>query len=240
VSGVGLPARPGNGLGGGWWCVMMAGDRGMAGGGAVLSRAQLVAGVPLALAVSRFRFASLRRAGAHPYALVGARPGMPGILWQNGWRNGDLTDIVLAYGYPHAVSRPFIEVATCFAGFPPGKVPSLEVAMARAEHRDVLVARGEWEVAGGPFDDDTPAAVPAGGHRRDERMVSVDGAERPVMVVSRGEYAALQFGEGAVVVMAVARSGFPGELAFALTDDLEPYFAGYRRLVRGFLRPWSR
>jgi hypothetical protein len=212
----------------------------MAGGGVVLSRAQLVAGVPLALVVGRFRFAHLRRAGARPYALAGTRPGMPGILWQEGWREGDLTDVVLAYGYPHTVSRPFIEVATCFAGFSPGKVPSLEVAIARAEHRDALVARGEWEVDGGPFDDDTPAAVPAGGHRRDERVVSVDSVERSVVVVSRGDYAALRFGEGGIVVMAVARLGFPGELAFALTDDLEPYFAGYRRLVRGFLMPWSR
>jgi hypothetical protein len=215
---------------------MMVGDHGMAVGGVVMSRAQLVAGAPVALAVGRWRFGRLRRAGARPYALTGE---LPKILWQDGWSSGELTDVVLAYGYPHAVSRPFTEVETCFAGSP-SAAPSLEVAIARAEHRDEFFARWEWVAAGGPFDDDTPAAVPAGGHRRDERMVSVDGAERPVMVVSRGNYAALRFRDGAVVVTAVARFGFPGELAFALIEDLESYFAGYRRLVRSFLVPWSK
>jgi hypothetical protein len=50
----------------------------------------------------------------------------------------------------------------------------------------------------------------------------------------------LRFRDGAVVVTAVARLGFPGELAFAVVDDLESYFAGYRRLVRSFLVPWSK
>jgi hypothetical protein len=59
-------------------------------GVAVLSRAQLAAGAPLALAVARFR--------------------------QEGWRDRGLTVVVLAYGYPHTVSRPFIEVASFFAG----------------------------------------------------------------------------------------------------------------------------
>lgn len=59
-------------------------------------------------------------------------------------------------------------------------------------------------------------------------------------VVSRGDYAALRFRDGAAVVTAVARLGFRGDLAFAVTDDLESYFGGYRRLMRGFLVPWSR
>ncbi len=150
----------------------------------------------------------------------------------------DLTDVVLAYGYPHALPRPFIEVETGFAGSS-SAAPSLEVAIARAEHRDEFFAWWEWVGAGGPFDDETPAVVPADGHHRDERMVSVDGAERPMVVVSRGDYAALRFRDGVVVVTAVARRGFPGELAFAPADDLESYFAGYRRLVRSFLVPWS-
>jgi hypothetical protein len=225
-------------LGWGGGAVMMVGDHGMAVGGVVVSRAQLVVGAPVALAVGRWRFSRLRRAGARPYALAGILPGMPGILWQDGWGGGDLTDVVLAYGYPHAVSRPFTEVETCFAGSP-SAAPSLEVAIARAEHRDESFARWEWVNAGGPFDDETPADVPADGHRRDERMVSVEGAERPLVVVSRGDYAALRFRDGAAGVTAVARLGFPGELAFVLTDDLESYFAGYRRLVRSFLVPWS-
>jgi hypothetical protein len=201
-----------------------------------MSRAQLVVGAPVALAVGRWRFGRLRRAGARPYALAGT---LPEILWQDGWRDGSLTDVVLAYGYPHAVSRPFTEVETCFAGSS-SAAPSLEVAIARAEHRDESFAQWEWVDAGGPFDDETPATVPAGGHRRDQRMLSVDGTERPAVVVSRGDYAALRFRHGAVIVTAVARFGFPGELAFGLTDDLEAYFAGYRSLVRGFLLPWSK
>jgi hypothetical protein len=214
----------------------MIGDHGMAVGAVVMSRAQLVVGAPVALAVGRWRFSKLRRAGARPYALAGT---LPEILWQDSWRDGSLTGVVLAYGYPHAVSRPFTEVETCFAGSP-SDAPSLEVALARAEHRDEFFGRWEWVGAGGPFDDERPATVPADGHRRDERVVSVDGVERPVVVVSRGDYTALRFRDGAVVVTAVARFGFPGEPAFALVDDLEAYFAGYRRLVRGFLLPWSK
>ena len=30
--------------------------------------------------------------------------------------------------------------------------------------------------------------------------------------------------------------GFPSVLSFCVIDDLEPYFAGYRRFVLGFLR----
>ena len=61
-----------------------------------------------------------------------------------------------------------------------------------------------------------------------------------VVVLSCGDYAALRFRVGTVAVTAVARLGFPGEPAFAATDELEPYFAGYRRLVRGFLVLRSR
>ncbi len=116
----------------------------MAVGAVVMSRAQLVVGAPVALVVGRWRFSRLRRAGARPYALAGTRPG---ILWQDGWSGGSLTDVVLAYGYPHAVSRPFTEVETCFAGSS-SAAPSLEVAIARAEHRDEFFARWEWVGAG--------------------------------------------------------------------------------------------
>jgi hypothetical protein len=100
-------------------------------------------GAPVALAVGRWRFGRLRRAGARQYALAGT---LPGILWQDGWSGRGLTNVVLAYGYPHTICRPFTEVETCFAD----------------------------------------------------------------------------------------------ELAFALIDDLEAFFAGYRRLVRGFLLLWSK
>lgn len=202
-----------------------------------MSRAQLVAGAPVALAVSRFRIAKLRRARPHPYALAEVPPTMPRILWSEGWGPG-LTDMVLAYGYPHAVAKPLIEVATCFAErdcF----IPSLEEAITRAEHRDAFYARSEWVNAGGPFDDSLPdeVPVPARAFDRDNRLVGVDGEEQAVTVVSSGDYAALRFRQGSVVVTAVARSGFPEPLAFRAIDDLEPYFAGYTRFVLGWLRP---
>lgn len=201
-----------------------------------MSQAQLVVGAPVALAVSRFRFAKLRRVRPHPYALVEMPPIMPRILWSEGWGRG-LTDMVLAYGYPHAVAKPLIEVATCFAEHD-CFVPSLEEAIARAEHRDVFFARREWVDAGGPFDPVPEVSVPpASKFGRDERPVSVDGQERVIAVVSYSDYAALRFRQGSAVVTAVARSGLPQMRSFRAIDDLEPYFAGYTRFVLGWLRP---
>jgi hypothetical protein len=200
-----------------------------------VSRAQLIVGAPVALAVSRFRFAKLRRAQPHPYALTETASALPKILWSEGWGPG-LTDMVLAYGYPHAVSRPLIEVATCFAErhcF----LPSLEEAITRAEHRDAFYARSEWVDSGGPFDPMPAISVPARDFGRDERTVGIDGEERATTVVSYGDYAALQFRQGSAVVTAVARLGFPDVLSFQAIHDLEPYFAGYRRFVLGWLNP---
>lgn len=64
----------------------------------------------------------------------------------------------------------------------------------------------------------------------------MDGEERTGTVVSHGDYAALRFRQGPVLITAVARLGFPPVLSFRVIDDLEPYFAGYRRSVLGFLR----
>lgn len=200
-----------------------------------MSRAQLIVGAPVALAVSRFRFAQLRRAQPHPYALAEIASALPRILWSESWGPG-LTGMVLAYGYPHAVFRPLIEVATCFAErhcF----LPSLEEAIARAEHRDAFYATSEWVDSGGPFDPMPGIPVPAREFGRDERTVGVDGEERATTVVSYGDYAALRFRQGSAVVTAVARLGFPDVLSFQAIDDLEPYFAGYKRFVLGWLKP---
>lgn len=199
-----------------------------------MSRAQLVAGVPFALAIARFTSAKLRRAHPHPYALASA---LPKILWSDSWGPG-LTEVVLAYGYPHTVSRPMIEVATCFAE-QDCSFPSLEVAIARAEHRDACFARSEWADAGGPFDPMTGASVPDRQLGRDERTVTVDGEERVVTALSYGDYAALRFRQGSAHVMAVSRLGPSDGLSFRAADDLEPYFAGYKRFVLGWLKPWA-
>jgi hypothetical protein len=68
-----------------------------------MSRAQAVAGVPVALAVARFRFAKLRRVRPRPYALADVPPDMPPILSSEGYGPG-LTEIVLEYGHPFQVA----------------------------------------------------------------------------------------------------------------------------------------
>jgi hypothetical protein len=199
-----------------------------------VSRAQLVAGAPIALAVSRFRFAKLRRVRPRPYALSEAEPHMPRILWSEGFGQS-LTEIVLAYGHPHDVSKPLIQVQTCFSE-EDCYSPSLAEAIARAEHRDACFARLEWVEAGDSFDPFPELPVPDRVLDHNERVLAVDGEERGVTAVSHGTYAALRFRQGPVLVTAVARLGFPSALSFRVIDDLEPYFAGYRRFVLGFIR----
>ncbi len=59
---------------------------------------------------------------------------MPQILWSEGYGQG-LIEIALAYGHPHEVSKPLIQVMTCFSEEHCWSRP-LEEAIARAEHRD--------------------------------------------------------------------------------------------------------
>ena len=117
--------------------------------------------------------------------------------------------------------------------------PSLEEAIARAEHRDACFSRLEWADAGDSFDPFPELPVSDRNLDHSERTVTVDGEDRAVTVVSYGNYAALRFRQGSVVVTAVARLGFPSALAFHVINDLEPYFTGYRRFVLGFLGPSS-
>ena len=159
-----------------------------------MSRAQLAAGAPIALAVSRFRFAKLRRVRPRPYALSELQPEMPRILWSEGYGQG-LTEIVLAYGHPHDVSKPLIQVQTCFSDEDCSS-PSLEEAIARAEHRNACFARLEWVEAGDSFDPFPELPVPDWNLDRKERILAVDGQERTGTVVSHGDYAALRFRQG--------------------------------------------
>ena len=199
-----------------------------------MSRAQAVVGVPVALAVARFRFAKLRRVRPRPYALTEVPPDMPPILSSESY-GPELTDIVVEYGHPLKVSKPLIQVQTCFSEEACDS-PSLEEAIARAEHRDACFARRDWVHAGDSFDPVPWVRLPDRDLDYSNRVITVDGEERTATVVSYGTYAALRFGQGSVVVTAVTRQGFPSALSFGVIDDLEPYFAGYRRFVLSWLQ----
>ena len=184
--------------------------------------------------MARFRFAKLRRVRPRPYALTDVPPDMPRILSSEDYGPG-LTEIVLEYGHPYEVSKPLIQVQTCFSEEHCDS-PSLEEAIARAEHRDACFARREWVHAGDSFDPVPWVPVPDRDLDYTKRVITVDGEERAATVVSYGTYAALRFGQGSVLVTAVARLGFPSVLSFGVIDDLEPYFAGYRRFVLSWLQ----
>jgi hypothetical protein len=90
--------------------------------------------------------------------------------------------------------------------------PSLEEAIARAEHRDACFARLEWAEAGDSFDPFPELPVGDRDLDHNECILAVDGEERAVSVVSHGTYAALRFRQGPVLVTAVAWLGFPGSV----------------------------
>ena len=90
--------------------------------------------------------------------------------------------------------------------------------------------------AGDSFDPVPWVPVPDRDLDYTKRVITVDGEERAATVITYGTYAALRFGQGSVLVTAVARLGFPSVLSFGVIDDLEPYFAGYGRFVLSWLQ----
>jgi hypothetical protein len=207
-----------------------------------MSRAKFALGVPLALAASVVEFSMLRRAKPHPVGLASVPPELSPLLESHGWYHG-LTDVVLAYGYPFDVTKPLVEVATCFSEAY-CELPPVELALARAEHRDAAWARGDFEdpvivfSAPGSLPEDVPVLEPD--FARQERVVAVGGERQVMTVVSLRRYQGLHFRHGSVLVSAVARLGFSDELSFQHVHDLEPFFAGRRRFVLSWLRPWQR
>src|SRR5579875_2713399 len=190
------------------------------------SRARFGLGVAL-LGLPVSEVASRRLRAAHPHPLeLRMEPAMPRMLGFHGW-SGGLNAMSLIYGYPHPrdVSRPLIEVMTCFSAARCYQ-PSLEEALVRAEHRDAAYARGDWEDPAGPFAPpiglDPSVPVPASGFTRQDRAVVIDGEQRVVPLVSYRRYEALRFCQDTKIVTAVARSGFPGAPSFRTADDLGP------------------
>jgi hypothetical protein len=160
-----------------------------------MSRARLAAGVPVALAVSRWRFSKLRRVDPRPFGLAVVPPLWPVMLSSEG-RGPGLTAMSLSYGRPLAVSGQLIEVATCFSE-PDCELPPVREAIARAQQRDAAWAREDWENApemSGPEPFEVP--VPAAGFHRQERPVIVAGQERVMAVMSRDGYEGVRFRHG--------------------------------------------
>jgi hypothetical protein len=132
-------------------------------------------------------------------------------------------------------------VATYFSE-PDCGLPSVEQALARAEHRDAAWARGDLEdmtavfsPPGSPWD----VATRETDFAPDERAFTVNGEQVVTTVLSLGRYQGLHFRHGSTVVIAVARFGFPDGLSFQSVDDLEPYLTGRRRFVLSWLQLWQ-
>jgi len=196
-----------------------------------LSRARFAVGVLAGLPVLEVASFWLRRAHPHPLGLTVAGPAMPKMLGTHGW-SGGLNYMSLIYGYPHPrdVSRPLIEVMTCFSAAR-CYLPPLEEVLARAGYRDAAYARGEWEAPAGSFDPIPGVPVPASGFAHRDRAVVIDGDQRMIPVVSFGPYEALRFHQDTKVVTAVARFALPDAPSFHTVDDLGPYVAGFRRFM---------
>jgi hypothetical protein len=109
--------------------------------------------------------------------LAGCCPHATGSTGAEGYGQQGLTEIVLAYGHPHDVSKPLIQVQTCFSDEDCCS-PSLAEAIARAEHRDTCFGRREWVDAGDSFDPFPGLSVPYRNLDRSERVFAVDGEER--------------------------------------------------------------
>src|SRR5258708_19256022 len=73
---------------------------------------RMALGVPVALAVARFRISRLRR--ANPRVIGLAAPGelIPVMLSEDGWYLGMLTEVALSYGRGLDVATPLLELTT--------------------------------------------------------------------------------------------------------------------------------
>jgi hypothetical protein len=82
--------------------------------------------------------------------------------------------------------------------------------------------------AGDSFDPFPPVPVPDRNLDHTERIIAVDGEEQALTVVSYGNYAALRYRQGSVVVTAVARLGFSPALSCLGTLSVRAEHPGAR------------
>jgi hypothetical protein len=193
---------------------------------------RLAIGVPVALAVSRFRFARLRRAGPVVTGLDPAERLTPMMLSADGWQGARLTDVTLSYGRVLDVGAPLVELSTYLDGA--DGLVSLGAEIAGIRRRDQAIRDRDWERVA---DADRVGDEDAAGLEiiSSERAIVVNGEPGTAPAASHHHYEALEFTAGSTAVRAVSRFPRPGPPRFEELNDLEPYFLGFTQFMLGLL-----
>ena len=190
-------------------------------------------GVPVALAVARFRISRLRRANPRVIGLARPEGLTPVMLTSDGWYHGSLVEVELSYGRVLDVTSPLVEVTTYLDdddGLPP-----LEAEMARRERQDTATRRRDWqETTGGCYPDDEQTASKLAVTTRD-RDVYICGQHQTVSVVEYHHYQAFRFRYDTLAVRVVSRYPRPELPRFEYAPSLEPYFQGCRKFILSLL-----
>jgi hypothetical protein len=194
---------------------------------------RMALGVPVALAVARFRISRLRRASPRVIGLAAPGQLIPVILSQDGWYNGALTEVALSYGRVLDVTSPLVEVTTHLADG--DSLPPLQGEIARRERQDVATKLQDWEnITGGDRPGDEYAASKIAVNAQD-LDVSICGRQQTVSAVRYEHYQAFRFRCDTLTVSVVSRYAPPQYPPFEFVPSLEPYFQGYRKFIISLL-----
>jgi hypothetical protein len=190
-------------------------------------------GVPVALAVARFRISRLRRVNPRVIGLAGPEGLTPVMLTSDGWYHGSLVEVELSCGRVLDVTSPLVEVTTYLDG--DDGLPPLEAEIARRERQDAAIRRRDWaEITGGCYPDDEQTASKLAVNTR-ERDVYICDQHQTVRVVEYHHYQAFRFRYDTLTVRVVFRYPRPELPRFEFAPSLEPYFQGYRKFILGLL-----
>jgi hypothetical protein len=125
------------------------------------------------------------------------------------------SSMTLMYGYEEDPSAVLVEVATDFSrGHEDSE--SLQYALWLSARRDLSPGPGDTAPPDDPDDFDGP-------FEHGDTSILVDGAPRRVPTLSFGQYQALRFGSGRVLVTVVTRHEAPELLSLAPVTDLSSY-----------------
>lgn len=197
---------------------------------------RMALGVPVALAVSRFRFSSLRRARPHVFGLATSQAPAPAMLSEDGWNHGKLTEVALSYGQVLDVTALLIEVTTDLDG--QDGLPSLAALVARREREDAAIVHANWEEVTGSIDDRDEEAASRLAVSNERMDVLINGERETVSLICYRHYQALRFRHDSLTIRVVSRHSLPELPRFEIVTDLEPYFRGYTKFMRSLLK-WA-